>query len=165
MALFLTTPAHADTLVDNINGITLDASGKVVRFTGIVITPDGKVKQLLDRKDKRPDAVDYKQDARGATMLPGFIDAHGHVMDLGFQRLLLDLSDTHSLAEAQAKIREFAAANPELPWVLGFGWNQEKWALGRFPTAADLDAAVADRPVWLQRVDGHAGWANSRALA
>src|SRR3546814_19670662 len=47
---------------------------------------------------------------------------------------------------------------------LGRGWNQEKWGLGRFPTAAELDAVVSDRPVWLARVDGHAGWANSLAL-
>jgi predicted amidohydrolase YtcJ len=165
LALALTTPAHADTLVDNVNGITMDAGGKVVRFTGLVIGDDGKVKQLLDRKDKRPDKVDFKQDARGATMLPGFIDAHGHVMGLGFQRMLLDLSGTTSLADAQAKIREFAAENPEMPWIIGTGWNQEKWGLGRFPTAAELDAAVPDRPVWLDRADGHAGWANSRALA
>lgn len=165
LALALTTPAHADTLVDNVNGITMDADGKVVRFTGIVIGTDGKVKQLLDRKDKRPDKVDFKQDARGATMLPGFIDAHGHVMGLGFQRMLLDLSGTTSLADAQAKIREFATENPEMPWIIGTGWNQEKWGLGRFPTAAELDAAVPDRPVWLDRADGHAGWANSRALA
>jgi predicted amidohydrolase YtcJ len=49
--------------------------------------------------------------------------------------------------------------------VIGRGWNQEIWKLGRFPTATELDGAVAGRPVWLQRVDGHAGWANSRALA
>lgn len=161
----MASPAHADTLIDNVSGITMDAAGKPQRFTGIVITADGKVKQLLDRKDKRPERVDFKQDARGAVMLPGFIDAHGHVMGLGFQRMLLDLSDTRSLAEAQAKIRAFAAENPEMPWILGSGWNQERWGLGRFPTTADLDAAVADRPVWLERVDGHAGWANSRAIA
>ncbi len=54
---------------------------------------------------------------------------------------------------------------PEMPWIIGSGWNQEKWGLGRFPTAADLDAAVPNRPVWLERVDGHAGWANSAAIA
>jgi predicted amidohydrolase YtcJ len=165
LALALATPADADTLVDNVNGITMDANGKVVRFTGIVIGTDGKVKQLLDRKDKRPERVEFKEDGKGATMLPGFIDAHGHVMGLGFQRMLLDLSDTRSLAEAQAKIRAFSAENPEMPWIMGSGWNQEKWGLGRFPTAAELDAAVADRPVWLDRADGHAGWANSRAMA
>ena len=58
----------------------------------------------------------------------------------------------------------YAAANPKQAWLRGRGWNQEIWKLGRFPTAAELDGAVADRPVWLERVDGHAGWANSRAL-
>jgi predicted amidohydrolase YtcJ len=165
LALLLTTPAHADTLVDNVNGITLDKDGKLVRFTGLVIDKDGKVKQLLDRKDKRPDRPDFKEDGKGRTLIPGLIDAHGHIMGLGFQLMLLDLSHTASLAEAQAAIRKYAAANPEMPWIIGSGWNQEKWGLGRFPTAADLDAAVPDRPVWLERVDGHAGWANSAAMA
>jgi hypothetical protein len=88
-----------------------------------------------------------------------------HVTGLGFAALTLDLSDTHSLAEAQAKIAAYAAKYPGRPWIIGGGWNQETWGLGRFPTAAELDAVVSDRPVWLERVDGHAGWANSRALA
>lgn len=165
LALALAAPAHADTLVDNVNGITLDRDGKLVRFTGLVIDGEGKVKQLLDRKDKRPERPDFKEDGKGRTLIPGLIDAHGHVMGLGFQLMLLDLSDTNSLAEAQAAIRRYAAENPEMPWIIGRGWNQEKWGLGRFPTAADLDAAVSDRPVWLERVDGHAGWANSAAMA
>nr|WP_208417723.1 amidohydrolase [Sphingopyxis panaciterrae] len=160
-----TAPAHADTLVDNVNGITLDKDGKLVRFTGLVIDREGKVKQLLDRKDKRPERPDFKQDGGGRTLIPGMIDAHGHVMGMGFSLMLLDLSETKSLAEAQAAIRKYAAANPEMPWIIGSGWNQEKWGLGRFPTSADLDAAVPDRPVWLERVDGHAGWANSAAIA
>jgi predicted amidohydrolase YtcJ len=86
-------------------------------------------------------------------------------MGLGLSLLSLDLSDTRSLAEAQAKIAAYAAEHPDRPWIIGRGWNQETWGLGRFPTAAELDAVVADRPVWLERVDGHAGWANSLALA
>jgi predicted amidohydrolase YtcJ len=162
--LALASPAHADTLIDNVNGITLDEEGKLVRFTGLLIGTDGKVKQVLDRKDKRPERPDYREDGKGRTMIPGLIDAHGHVMGLGFQLMLLDLSDTNSLEEAQAEIRKYAAENPEMPWIIGRGWNQEKWGLGRFPTAADLDAAVPNRPVWLERVDGHAGWANSVAM-
>src|SRR5690606_3695126 len=80
------------------------------------------------------------------------------------QLMLLDLSETDSLEEALSEIRKYAAENPEMPWIIGRGWNQEKWGLGRFPTAADLDAAVPGRPVWLARVDGHAGWANSAAM-
>ncbi len=163
-ALVLAVPAFADGLVENVNGITLDKDGKVIRFTAMLVGKDGKVTELLTKKDKLPKQLDFRYDGRGATMLPGLIDAHGHVMALGFQLLTLDLSATNSLAEAQAAIRDYAAKNPERLWIIGSGWNQEKWGLGRFPTAADLDAAVADRPVWLTRVDGHAGWANSRAM-
>lgn len=162
--LAISTPALADGLVENVNGITLDKDGKVIRFNAMLVGKDGKVTELLTKKDKLPRQLDFRHDARGATMLPGLIDAHGHVMGLGFQLLTLDLSATNSLAEAQAAIRDYAAKNPDRRWIIGRGWNQEKWGLGRFPTAADLDAAVSDRPVWLERVDGHAGWANSRAM-
>lgn len=162
--LAISAPAFADGIVENVNGITLDKDGKVIRFNAVLIGKDGKVTQLLTGKDKAPKQPDFRHDGRGATMLPGLIDAHGHVMGLGFQQLTLDLSATNSLAEAQAAIRDYAAKNPDRRWIIGRGWNQEKWGLGRFPTAADLDAAVSDRPVWLERVDGHAGWANSRAM-
>ncbi|MGV3478314.1 MAG: amidohydrolase [Sphingobium sp.] len=154
----------ADALIDNVNGITLDKDGRVVRFNGLVVTNDGKVARLLDRKDKRPERPDFKTDGKGRTLMPGIIDAHGHVMGVGFQELILDLSDTRSLAEVQAKITAYVQANPNRRWIIGRGWNQESWGLGRFPTAAELDAVVSDRPVWLTRVDGHAGWANSAAM-
>ena len=162
--LAIATPAFADGLVENVNGITLDKDGKVIRFNAVLISRDGKVTELLTKKDKLPKQLDFRHDGRGATMLPGLIDAHGHVMGLGFQQLTLDLSATNSLAEAQTAIKAYAAKNPDRSWIVGRGWNQEKWGLGRFPTAADLDTAVGDRPVWLERVDGHAGWANSRAM-
>lgn len=163
-ALLLATPVHADALVDNVNGMTLDASGKVVRFDGMLISPDGKITRLLQHGDKKPEKLDWRADLKGKTILPGFIDAHGHVMELGFRSLELDLSDTKSLEEAKARIAAYVAANPNRRWIRGGGWNQEKWGLGRFPTAADLDSVVSDRPVWLDRADGHAGWANSAAM-
>jgi predicted amidohydrolase YtcJ len=160
----LPTPALADTLIDNVDGLTLTADGDVQRFNAILIGDDGRVERLLRPGDRRPDRPDFRKDGRGQVLMPGLIDGHGHVMGLGFQLMTLDLSQTRSLAEAQEAIRAYAAANPELPWIIGRGWNQESWALGRFPTAADIDAVVADRPVWLERVDGHAGWANSAAM-
>ena len=163
-ALFVAQAAPADTLVDNVNGYTLDGDRDVVRFTGIVVGDDGRVKELLSRREKRPERPDYRLDGMGRTLIPGLIDAHGHVMGLGLGALTLDLSDTNSLQEAQAKIAAYAAANPSPRWIVGRGWNQEKWGLGRFPTAADIDSVVSDRPVWLERVDGHAGWANSLAM-
>ena len=158
------TPAFADGMVENVNGITLDKDGKVIRFSALLIDKDGKVSQLLTSKEKAPKQLDFRHDGRGLTMLPGLIDAHGHVMGLGFAALTLDLSGTNSLEEAQAAIKAYAGKYPERRWIVGRGWNQEKWGLGRFPTAAEIDAAVADRPVWLERVDGHAGWANSKAM-
>ncbi len=157
-------PAHADALIDNVDGMTLDADGKVVHFTGLLMTPDGHVARLLKQGEKRPDRLDWRSDMKGKVLLPGFVDAHGHVMELGFRALELDLSDTRSLDEAKAKIAAYVVANPERKWILGGGWNQEKWGLGRFPTAADLDGVVSDRPVWLSRADGHASWANSAAM-
>ena len=164
-ALALAAPALADTLIDNVDGLTIDATGGVERFTGLLIGDDGRIVQVLHRGDKRPGKVDYFVDGKGQVMVPGMIDSHGHVMSLGFSALTLDLTETRSLAEALEKIAAYAKANPDRPWILGRGWNQELWPEKRFPTAAELDAVVADRPVWLGRVDGHAGWANSKALA
>ncbi|RSU18822.1 amidohydrolase [Sphingomonas koreensis] len=144
--------------------MTLDEKGEVVRFTGIVIAPDGKIVKLLKRGEKRPERPDWKEDLKGRTVIPGMIDGHGHVMGLGFRALALDLSATTSLAQAQEAIRRYALENAARPWLTGGGWNQEAWALGRFPTAAELDAATGDKPAWFTRADGHAGWANSAAM-
>jgi predicted amidohydrolase YtcJ len=163
-ALLLPVPALADTLIDNVNGISVDRAGHVSRFAALVIDDHGRIAQVLSRYDKPP-RTDYKVDGKGRTLMPGMIDAHLHVMELGLSLLTLDLSGTKSLAEAQAKIAEYAKSHPDAPWIVGRGWNQETWQLGRFPTAAEIDAVVSDRPVWLGRVDGHAAWANSLALA
>lgn len=165
-ALILAFPAaaFADTLVDNVNGISVDREGRVTRFAAIVIDDHGRVAQLLSRYDKAP-RTEYHVDGKGRTLVPGMIDAHLHLMELGLSLLTLDLGGTKTLAEAQAKIAEYARSHPDAPWIIGRGWNQETWQLGRFPTAAEIDTVVADRPVWLARVDGHAGWGNSLALA
>ncbi|MEY4239776.1 MAG: hypothetical protein RL339_2377 [Pseudomonadota bacterium] len=164
-ALALSAPVLADTLVDNVDGLTIDATGGIERFTGLLVGDDGRIVQVLHRGDKRPGKVDYLLDGKGQVMVPGMIDSHGHVMGLGFSALTLDLSETKSLTEALAKVAAYAKANPDRPWILGRGWNQELWPEKRFPTAAELDAVAGDRPVWLERVDGHAGWANSKALS
>jgi hypothetical protein len=163
LAALIAAPAAADTLIDNVEGITIDSEGEILRFTGLVYDADGVITAVLERGDERP-ATDYSIDGEGRVMLPGMIDAHVHVMDVGFAALTLDLSDTTSLEQALEKIERFARDNPGRPWILGRGWNQEKWGLGRFPTAAELDAVVPDRPVWLERADNHAHWANTAAI-
>ncbi len=103
-------------------------------------------------------------DAPGSTVIPGLIDAHGHVMGLGYALLRADLTGTSDKAGAIARLREYEKQLPPGAWLLGGGWDQNRWPGRQFPTAADLDEAFPDRPVWLERVDGHAGWANSAAL-
>ena len=163
-AALISVPAMADTLVYNVDGVTIDEDGEVKRFTQLVFDDDGVITHTLERGEQRPEGIEFAMDGEGQVMMPGMIDAHVHVMGIGFSALTLDLSDTNSLEEALAKIARFAEENPGRPWILGRGWNQEKWGLGRFPTAAELDAVVSDRPVWLSRVDGHASWANSMAI-
>jgi len=175
-ALTVPMPALASGVIDNVNGIALDQAGKLVRFRALLIDDEGKVEKLLPgpyeapprKKPKKgeawPKGLDFQLDGGGRTLIPGLIDSHGHVMALGLSHITLDLSGTRTLAEAQAKIRDYVAANPGRKWIIGTGWNEGRWGLGRFPTAAELDAAAADVPVWLERADGHAGWANSMAM-
>ena len=178
LALLLATPAFArrkpeplpeippaeQGLVDNVVGYTIDAHGALDRFNGLLIDRQGRVAKLLHADEPRPERPDFRLDGKGRVLLPGLIDAHGHVGELGFQALSLDLTATNSLAEAQDALRRYAAEHETPAWIGGGGWNQERWNLGRFPTAADLDQAVRDRPVLLSRVDGHAVLANTAAM-
>ncbi len=105
-----------------------------------------------------------ERSAGGKTIVPGFIDAHGHFMGLGTQRLQVDLRGTRSLEEVMSRLKAYEADLPDSAWITGRGWNQELWPTRAFPTAADLDAHFPDRPVWLGRIDGHAAWANTAAM-
>ncbi|WP_188055878.1 amidohydrolase [Sphingosinithalassobacter sp. CS137] len=165
LALTAVTAPHAAAqgLVDNVNGMTLDEDGRVVRFGAMVVGDDGRVVALLRRGERPPRELRWRADMEGRTLLPGMVDGHGHVMGLGFQLRTLDLSETDSLEEAIALIRQGTDENTAT-WIVGRGWNQERWGLGRFPTAADLDAAFPGKAIYLERVDGHAAWANSKAM-
>jgi len=100
----------------------------------------------------------------GRTVVPGLTDAHLHVEALGESLESLNLSGAATRAEAVKRVEEAGRATPPGQWILGRGWDQTAWPDKRFPTAADLDAAVSDRPVFLTRVDGHAAWVNTRAM-
>ncbi|GAB3457022.1 amidohydrolase [Massilia terrae] len=158
--------AHADTIIEHANGYTLNAKGDMVQFDAMAFDDQGRIIAVGTAAQVSAKAPKAKRvDMKGQTVLPGLIDAHGHVFGLGGMLTQLDLSATTSLPQALKAIGAYAARQPRDGWLIGRGWNQENWKLGRFPTAAELDAVVGDRPVWLERVDGHAGWANSRALA
>ena len=158
-------PAHADTIIDHANGYTLTAAGTLQRFTSLGFDDLGRVIAVGSEKDtaaRLPDAQHI--DAQGKTLLPGLIDAHGHVFELGEIASGVDLFGATSLGGAVRAVAEFSRAHPKNAWIVGYGWNQEVWKLGRFPTAAELDAVVNDRPVLLHRVDAHASWVNTKAL-
>ncbi|MFZ2029801.1 MAG: amidohydrolase [Vitreimonas sp.] len=103
-------------------------------------------------------------DLRGATAFPGFVDAHVHLGGVGMQAMRLDLVGTPSIAAMRQSLADYARSHPQGP-IIGRGWIETHWPEGRFPNHGDLDAVVLDRPVYLQRIDGHAGVANSAGLA
>ena len=142
---------------------TMDVATPVA--TAMAYDVDGRILALgnVETLARRyPDAT--RIDAGNATVIPGLIDAHGHLGDLGETQLIADLVGAGSKAEVLDRLRAFASKNPGEGWLLGNGWDQNDWDEKQFPSAADLDALFPQRPVWLLRVDGHAGWANTAAL-
>ncbi len=103
-------------------------------------------------------------DLGGALVLPGLIDAHGHLRSLGEQIASLDLRGAASPGEVARRVRERAASTPAGEWILGIGWDENLWPGRRLPDPRPLTEAAPDRPVWLLRIDWHSGWANRAAL-
>ncbi|MBL6745933.1 MAG: amidohydrolase [Pseudomonadales bacterium] len=160
----LSFSAFADTtLYTNVNGYTLNSDYELLRFNAIQFTDD-RVDAIFGEGEELPDDASKVIDGGGQTMIPGLVDAHGHVLTYGLGLLRVDLVGATTEAEAAQRVLDFAADNTELEWVQGRGWNQVLWDSNEFPTAASLDALVSDRPVWLTRVDGHAAWANTMAM-
>ena len=102
-------------------------------------------------------------DLGGLTVLPGLTDSHAHLSGVGWRELNFDLTGVESLAAMQERLRERAATDKSA-WIQGRGWIESRWTPAAFPTRADLDAVVSDRPVVLERIDGHAIIVNSLAL-
>ncbi|HAU24001.1 MAG TPA: amidohydrolase [Gammaproteobacteria bacterium] len=160
----LSFSAFADTtLYTNVNGYTLNSDYELLRFNAIQFTDD-RVDAIFGEGEELPDDASKVIDGGGQTMIPGLVDAHGHVLTYGLGLLRVDLVGATTEAEAAQRVLDFAADNTELEWVQGRGWNQVLWDSNEFPTAASLDALVSGRPVWLTRVDGHAAWANTMAM-
>lgn len=154
----------AETVLHNISGYTSTDTG-MHEFQVLVVSDDGKVVTTggNDLLAQMPDAK--RIDGAGRFVLPGLTDAHAHMYGLGRLAINLDLAGTPNVQDAVRQIAAFATDHPHAEWIQGRGWNQVLWPGKNFPSAADIDAVVNDRPVWLRRVDGHAGWANSAALA
>jgi predicted amidohydrolase YtcJ len=104
-------------------------------------------------------------DAGNQTIVPGLQDAHGHVLGLGSAVQTLDLRDTPTFEALVAQVRARAAQTRPGEWILGRGWDQNRWPVTGWPAPGPLDAAAPQNPVFLERIDGHAALANRRALA
>jgi predicted amidohydrolase YtcJ len=135
------------------------------RAEAMAFDADGKILALGTSAELAARYPDARRNALGgAAVIPGLIDAHGHVLGLGLSLLRADLVGTTSKQEIVERLQAFEKTLPADAWLLGRGWDQNDWPERAFPSAADLDRAFPERPVWLERIDGHAGWANSAAM-
>jgi predicted amidohydrolase YtcJ len=165
IALFLTScggPQKVDTLV--VNGViyTVDSSFSSVQAMAIkdgIIVATGTDAEILAAY-----TAPEKIDAKGQAVYPGFIDAHAHFVGYGKSLFQVDLFGTTSWEEAVERVKVFAAAHPELAWIEGRGWDQNKWPGKKYPTNALLNSLFPNIPVVLQRVDGHAAITNQKAF-
>src|SRR6187455_399190 len=102
-------------------------------------------------------------DAKGGAVVPGFNDAHAHLINGGLSLDQVSLSDATTLDEVKDTIRVWSEAHPEREWITGRGWPYQPFN-GAMPTRQLLDSLVPDRPAYLIASDGHTGWANTKAL-
>lgn len=140
-------------------------------YTGVDAAPRAEAVRIRDGRfvvvgalaDARNGGRAREIDLGGAAAFPGFMDSHVHLTGVGAAAMVLDLVGVRSIAELTQRLRDYAVAHPQGP-IGGRGWIETHWPERRFPNRADLDAVVSDRPVVLQRIDGHAVVVNSAAL-
>jgi len=154
---------ESNIILFNSNVITLNPKqpkAEAILLQNGKILAVGSNKEILKHKSDSTKLIDCKHH----TVVPGLVDCHVHMLEFGFFLQEVNLRNTKSIKEMQRKIREHADRNPQLNWMLGGRWDQEKFAEKRCPTRWDLDEAISDKPVFLNRVCGHLSVANSRAL-
>ncbi|MBA3987515.1 MAG: amidohydrolase [Idiomarina sp.] len=167
--LALTSPvAQAEAqLYHNFTGYTFSGQDRAAldlhSFNHMVVE-DGKIVATgnANLAQQFPDARSVN--LQGRIVLPGLIDAHGHIHGLGENLVQVDLRGINNRTATVAKVANYADANLELEWVLGRGWNQVNWPTRDYPNRQDLDEVINDRPVFLVRIDAHAAWVNTHAL-
>jgi predicted amidohydrolase YtcJ len=164
-----TVAADPAVLIHNARIYTFDEANSMIDNGALVFSAEGSI-LALGESDAMMAAYSNAQshDMQGRTILPGLIDAHGHLAGTtGYAASLTqaNLVGAESKQEVLQRLRDFEATLGEEDWLVGFGWDQNDWPEKEFPSRADLDKDFADRPVWLERIDGHAAWVNSAALS
>ncbi|GHE85029.1 amidohydrolase [Thalassotalea profundi] len=163
LLFYITNVIANTTIISNIKGYSIE-NKQLKSFHALQFTNDKIDKLYLENDKVIIDENITVINGQGKTLLPGLIDAHGHVLSYGLSLLNVDLVGTTSEEEAVKRTLEYAKKNPDLDWIHGRGWNQVQWKKNTFPTAKTLDVVFPNQPVWLKRIDGHAGWANSKAM-
>ncbi|HTK91619.1 MAG TPA: amidohydrolase [Verrucomicrobiae bacterium] len=148
-------------LLTNARIYTMDAVGSVADS---LVVREGRIAFCGRRADVNPSAGEPIVDLHGHAVLPGLVDAHGHLMHLARARFTFDASGRTSEEAIARRVGETAARRARGEWIAGRGWDQNLWPGMAFPSRASLDRVAPDHPVALVRVDGHATWANSAAL-
>jgi predicted amidohydrolase YtcJ len=153
----------ADLVIMNANVHTIDSKRPTARSIAVLgdkiiaVGSDADTKSLIGPKTK-------VNDAKGKLVIPGFNDAHVHFLETGSQLSSVDLRDAKTPQEFVERIKTFAAKIPKGRWILGGKWDHENWTPNNLPTAAMIDAATPDNPVFIDRLDGHMALANSLAM-
>lgn len=153
----------ADLVLTNGVFMTLDEERPMVRALAI---RDGRILSLGSPEEMKALVGPRTRvvDLEGAVAYPGFIDAHAHVRGLGESMGVLDLTTAKSEAEAAARVARAAGSARPGEWILGRGWDQNRWPGKAFPGRESISRAAPHNPVLLRRVDGHAGWVNDAAF-
>ena len=156
-----TKKEKADTIVINANIYTVnDAFDKAEAFA----IKDGKIVAVgTSQEIQAKYAATFINDAKGKTIVPGFIDAHCHFFGLGLQQQKVDLTDTKSFEEVVQRIVDFQKEN-NATYITGRGWDQNDWEVKEFPTKDKLDELFPTTPIAITRIDGHALLANQAAI-
>lgn len=154
-------PAFAATLIKNVKGYSFHESAPVT-FSAISINGD-KISGVHEALPAESD-FDNVIDGKGAALLPGLIDAHGHVFRYGEALNRVILNGSPSKQDSLIKVKQFIASHQNEKWITGGGWNQELWPDRKFPDAASLSTVSSGKPVVLLRIDGHAIWVNKQVL-
>src|SRR5262245_49064010 len=153
----------AELILTNGAVVTLDPARPEARAVAVrgdtiaAVGSDDEIARLAGPSTRRIDL-------HGAMVVPGLIDAHGHVRSLGEELANLDLHGVASVEQVARMVRKRDSSLPEGAWITGHGWDQNLWPGKSFPDHQPLTAAAPNRPVWLSRVDGHASWANLKAM-
>jgi len=156
------TKIKVDLLVYNATIYTVDPSFSIVEAMAVndgKIVETGKTSDLQNKYEAKE-----KLDAQGKCIYPGFIDAHAHFVEYGQSLFTVDLYDSKSIDEIVKRVKDFDSAHPNETWILGRGWDQNKFPGKTYPTNEELNKLFPGKPVLLGRVDGHAAIANNKAL-